>query len=87
MCCRGELASSDNVLEELFTGDQGVESPNPANQYMFQKVDSKGMVDFILETGRPYVWAQELAGLKFPHISVFQVIIVLLFYYPLIIHV
>lgn len=65
--CRGELVSSGSLLEELFPDDTGMESPNPANGYMFQKVDAKGISDFVSETGKPYLWAQKLAGVDFPY--------------------
>lgn len=64
---RGILTtSSESVLEDLFPNDRGLESPNPANAFLFQKIDAQGIVDFIFETGRPFVWAQKLAGLQFP---------------------
>ncbi|XP_021951482.1 THO complex subunit 5 homolog [Folsomia candida] len=65
----GEIVSSDSLLEDLFPGDKGLNSPNPANQYLFQKVDTKEIADFVSETGRPFLWAQRLAGVEFPPLT------------------
>jgi len=55
------------LLTNLFSDDMGLESPNPANIFMFQKVDASGISDFIKETGFPFKWAQRLGGLEFPN--------------------
>ena len=53
----------DWLIQELFPGDVGLESPNPQNAYL-----EKGNFEFDLEQagGRPYRWAQTLAGLHYP---------------------
>lgn len=54
---------SESVLRELYPGDTGVESPNPANNYQLarQKLGSFSS----LGLGIPYKWAQRMAGLHF----------------------
>lgn len=65
-----EIASSESLLEDLFPDDTGLYSPNPANRYLLQKVDTKEIADFVSATGRPFLWAQRLAGVEFPPLTV-----------------
>lgn len=54
---------SDSVLRELYPGDLGTESPNPANHYQLRRY---GLGSFpSLGLGTPYNWAQRMAGLRF----------------------
>ena len=54
---------SESVLRELYPGDVGLESPNPANIYQLarQKLGTFSS----LGLGMPYKWAQRMAGLHF----------------------
>ncbi|XP_020776591.1 THO complex subunit 5 homolog isoform X1 [Boleophthalmus pectinirostris] len=62
----GELLRSDTLLSCLYVGDQGGETPNPANRYQFDKVGIVSFVDYVDELGHPYMWVQNLGGLHFP---------------------
>ncbi|KAM5200330.1 THO complex subunit 5 isoform 2-T2 [Hipposideros larvatus] len=62
----GELLSPDSVLSCLYPGDHGKKTPNPANQYQFDKVGILTLRDYVLELGHPYLWVQKLGGLHFP---------------------
>lgn len=55
----------ENVLNELYPGDHGDVTPNPANQYELQKLRMKDFSSYIKDLGKPYLWAQWLAGLQF----------------------
>lgn len=44
----------------------GKKTPNPANQYQFDKVGILTLRDYVLELGHPYLWVQKLGGLHFP---------------------
>lgn len=61
--------TSDNVLTELFPNDCGLESPNPANYYLFNKFSITSLVSYLKETGKPYGWAQQACGLLFPELG------------------
>ncbi|XP_032500021.1 THO complex subunit 5 homolog, partial [Phocoena sinus] len=62
----GDLLSPDSVLSCLYPGDHGKKTPNPANQYQFDKVGILTLRDYILDLGHPYLWVQKLGGLHFP---------------------
>ncbi|XP_029998887.1 THO complex subunit 5 homolog [Sphaeramia orbicularis] len=62
----GELLKSDTLLSCLYIGDQGRETPNPANRYQFDKVGIVTFSDYVDELGHPYMWVQSLGGLNFP---------------------
>ncbi|XP_066459899.1 THO complex subunit 5 homolog isoform X1 [Eleutherodactylus coqui] len=62
----GELLNPDTVLNCLFPGDDGKKTPNPANQYQFDKVGILDLGDYISELGHPYLWVQTMGGLHFP---------------------
>ncbi|KAG7489675.1 hypothetical protein JOB18_017890 [Solea senegalensis] len=62
----GDLLKSDTLLSCLYTGDQGRETPNPANRYQFDKVGIVCFADYLEELGHPYKWVQSLGGLHFP---------------------
>jgi hypothetical protein len=65
---RLEITAPEDIFTELVPNDTGLESPNPSNTFMFNKVDANGIEEFLQETGKPYRWAQRLAGLEFPEI-------------------
>lgn len=65
----GDLLSPDSVLSCLYPGDHGKKTPNPANQYQFDKVGILTLSDYVLELGHPYLWVQKLGGLHFPKSS------------------
>lgn len=54
---------SESVLRELYPGDLGLESPNPANQYQLSRHNLGPFSS--LGLGIPYRWAQKMAGLHF----------------------
>ncbi|KAM4053350.1 THO complex subunit 5 isoform 2-T2 [Anomaloglossus baeobatrachus] len=62
----GELLCPDIVLSCLYPGDDGKKTPNPANQYQFDKVGILDLSDYISELGHPYMWVQAMGGLHFP---------------------
>ncbi|XP_020290914.1 THO complex subunit 5 homolog isoform X2 [Pseudomyrmex gracilis] len=59
----GDMLVSESILRELYPGDLGLESPNPANQYQLSR-HSLGSFSS-LGLGIPYRWAQRMAGLHF----------------------
>ncbi|XP_054853008.1 THO complex subunit 5 homolog isoform X1 [Eublepharis macularius] len=62
----GDLLSPDSLLSCLYPGDHGKRTPNPANQFQFDKVGILTLNDYVMELGHPYVWVQKLGGLHFP---------------------
>lgn len=62
----GELLNPETVLRCLYPGDDGKKTPNPANQYQFDKVGILDLSDYISELGHPYLWVQIMGGLHFP---------------------
>ncbi|KFV09698.1 THO complex subunit 5 [Tauraco erythrolophus] len=62
----GDLLSPDSLLNCLYPGDHGRKTPNPANQFQFDKVGILTLSDYVTELGHPYVWVQKLGGLHFP---------------------
>ncbi|XP_075889319.1 THO complex subunit 5 homolog [Nelusetta ayraudi] len=65
----GDLLKSDTLLSCLYSGDNGQETPNPANRYQFDKVGIVSFADYVEELGHPYIWVQTLGGLHFPNDS------------------
>ncbi|KAH0625513.1 hypothetical protein JD844_015057 [Phrynosoma platyrhinos] len=61
-----DLLSLDSLLSCLYPGDHGKRTPNPANQFQFDKVGILSLSDYVMELGHPYVWVQKLGGLHFP---------------------
>ncbi|XP_023238359.1 THO complex subunit 5 homolog [Centruroides sculpturatus] len=61
----GDLLKPDLLLNCLFPNDFGKESPNPANHYQLKKISSDQFESFLTQNGRPYHWAQRIAGLEF----------------------
>ncbi|XP_068096381.1 THO complex subunit 5 homolog isoform X3 [Hyperolius riggenbachi] len=62
----GDLLNPDTVLSCLYPGDNGKNTPNPANRYQFDKVGILDLSDYIYELGHPYLWVQMMGGLHFP---------------------
>ncbi|XP_043924401.1 THO complex subunit 5 homolog isoform X1 [Protopterus annectens] len=62
----GDLLSPHSLLNCLYPNDDGMKTPNPANQYQFDKVGILTFSDYIGELGHPYIWVQNLGGLHFP---------------------
>lgn len=58
-----DMLVSDSILRELYPGDLGLESPNPANHYQLRRHNLGSFSS--LELGIPYNWAQRMAGLRF----------------------
>ncbi|XP_067124081.1 THO complex subunit 5 homolog [Centruroides vittatus] len=61
----GDLLKPDLLLNCLFPNDFGKESPNPANHYQLKKISNDQFESFLTQNGRPYHWAQRIAGLEF----------------------
>ncbi|KAG6452815.1 hypothetical protein O3G_MSEX007801 [Manduca sexta] len=54
------------ILNELYPGDTGNDSPHPATAFVLNSVGiSETFQYFISEVGRPYIWAQRMCGLDF----------------------
>lgn len=60
-----DLLAPESVLTDLYPGDHGKTSPNPANKYELRKLGLKDFTSYITEVGWPYLWAQWLGGLQF----------------------
>ncbi|CAI9734696.1 Hypothetical predicted protein [Octopus vulgaris] len=63
--CGGDLLSPDKFLAYLYPEDHGCDTPNPANQYVLKRFGLGDFSSHISITGRPYLWAQWIAGLQF----------------------
>ncbi|KAF2358354.1 THO complex subunit 5 [Trinorchestia longiramus] len=66
-----DVLSGPDFLDELFPGDHGVVSPNPATSHQLRRLQPTGAFlhhSAIIphQLGRAYKWAQQLAGLAFP---------------------
>ncbi|XP_064620584.1 THO complex subunit 5 homolog isoform X2 [Lineus longissimus] len=61
----GDLLQPDILLECLYPGDRGEETPNPANRFQMKRIGIESFQSEIETAGRPYIWAQWLAGLQF----------------------
>lgn len=59
-----DVITGDTLLNCLFPDDDGQTSPNPANFYQLNRLRID-LSDHLSTTGRPYRWAQTLAGLSF----------------------
>ncbi|XP_005100291.1 THO complex subunit 5 homolog [Aplysia californica] len=60
-----ELLSSDFILDELYPGDHGNDSPNVANHYELKKHGLQEFSSYLSQVGRPYLWCQWMGGLQF----------------------
>ncbi|XP_033747384.1 THO complex subunit 5 homolog isoform X2 [Pecten maximus] len=61
----GDLLSAESVLNDIYPGDHGNTTPNPANQYELRRLGLRDFTHYIPELGRPFLWAQWLGGLQF----------------------
>ncbi|GAB6030068.1 THO complex subunit 5 [Chamberlinius hualienensis] len=59
------VLTTNALLEYLFDGDSGKDTPNEANHYQLQRWGMDDFKSYISDLGRPFVWAQRLAGLEF----------------------
>ncbi|XP_075978025.1 THO complex subunit 5 [Anticarsia gemmatalis] len=54
------------ILNELYLGDSGSDSPHPATSYLLKAAGiTEDFPHFISEVGKPYIWAQRMCGLDF----------------------
>ncbi|KAF5269587.1 hypothetical protein FQR65_LT05925 [Abscondita terminalis] len=60
-----EVLCGENVLEELFNGDFGIDSPNPSNSYQLKKINLSSFHSLTVTLGYAYSWAQKVCGLDF----------------------
>lgn len=61
-----DVLDGDCVLNELYIGDTGNDSPHPASSYLLKAAGiTEAFSHFIPEVGRPYIWAQRMCGLDF----------------------
>ncbi|ESO84659.1 hypothetical protein LOTGIDRAFT_236170 [Lottia gigantea] len=60
-----DLLSPDSILNEIYTGDHGNNTPNPANQYELRRMGLHDFSEYVNQVGRPYQWTQWLGGLQF----------------------
>ncbi|XP_017770927.1 PREDICTED: THO complex subunit 5 homolog [Nicrophorus vespilloides] len=63
--CAKEVLSGEGILNEIFDGDTGKESPNSKNQYQLDKVNLGTFESLIQKIGFAYGWAHKLCGLEF----------------------
>ncbi|XP_025089480.1 THO complex subunit 5 homolog B-like isoform X2 [Pomacea canaliculata] len=61
----GDLLSPQSILDELYPGDHGETTPNPASQYELGRYGMGDFSQYVAQLGRPYIWAQWLGGLQF----------------------
>lgn len=69
----GEVILPETLLNHLFTGDSGKESPNPRTKYQLEELQLSPN-DFLSllsqkNLGKPYMWAQKACGLDFINAS------------------
>ncbi|XP_050520529.1 THO complex subunit 5 homolog isoform X2 [Daktulosphaira vitifoliae] len=57
-----ELLSPISILDSLFPGDNGNESPNIVNYHQLDEMTAEFNS---LDVGKPYIWAQNICGLDF----------------------
>ncbi|VVC41360.1 Hypothetical protein CINCED_3A010907 [Cinara cedri] len=57
-----ELLSPSSILDALFPGDNGTESPHIVN---FHQLEEEKTEFNTLDVGKPYIWAQSICGLDF----------------------
>ncbi|CAI6351307.1 unnamed protein product [Macrosiphum euphorbiae] len=62
-----ELLSPSSILDALFSGDNGKESPHIVN---FHQLEEEKTEFNTMEVGKPYIWAQSICGLDFLNPSV-----------------
>ncbi|XP_072949391.1 THO complex subunit 5 homolog [Epargyreus clarus] len=66
-----DVLSGDCILNELYPGDMGSDSPHPATSYLLNNAGvTEEFSHFIPEIGKPYIWAQRMCGLDFMAMTV-----------------
>uniref|UniRef100_A0A336KZH7 CSON013785 protein n=1 Tax=Culicoides sonorensis TaxID=179676 RepID=A0A336KZH7_CULSO len=69
----GEVILAETLLNHLFPGDSGKESPNPRTKYQLEELQlsPKDLITILSEKqlGLPYMWAQKSCGLDFVNAS------------------
>ncbi|XP_071849809.1 THO complex subunit 5-like [Apostichopus japonicus] len=62
---QSDLLSPKTILNALYPGDDGAESPNPSNIFQLQRIGIDSWSTFSESVGSPYLWCQWLSGLDF----------------------
>ncbi|CAF4934451.1 unnamed protein product [Pieris macdunnoughi] len=61
-----DVLDGNCVLNELYIGDTGSDSPHPATSFLLKSAGiSEEFQHIIPEIGKPYIWAQRMCGLDF----------------------
>jgi len=61
----GEAMSPNTILSNLFEGDTGINSPNPANKWQLASAGMNETWSSFFPNKIPYYWVQKLSGLDF----------------------
>ena len=61
--------SLTTVLTNLFPKDDGSETPNPSNYYMFEKYNVSAFSKFTRHLGFAYHWVQRICGVNFKQLK------------------
>lgn len=63
----GAMLSAESLLDHLSPGDSGVDSPSAATAHQLRRAGLAPLRQYIADgqLGKPYLWAQRLAGLDF----------------------
>lgn len=59
------LLRPENMFNYLYPGDNGSESPNLSNKFLFNNTGVKSIEPFMKHIGIPYKWCQVLCGLYY----------------------
>ena len=67
LCLYRALLSAESLLDHLEPGDSGSDSPSPATAHQLRRAGLSPLRQYIAagQLGKPYLWAQRLAGLEF----------------------
>ncbi|KAJ0176562.1 hypothetical protein K1T71_007741 [Dendrolimus kikuchii] len=61
-----DVLNGHSILNELYPGDIGNDSPHPATAYLMSAAGiTENFNHFVSEVGRPFIWAQRMCGLDF----------------------
>lgn len=67
----GDVLNCQSILQGLYPGDIGSDSPHPATSYILRSAGiEESFSRFIQQLGRPYIWAQRMCGLDFMEMPV-----------------
>ena len=61
--------SLTTVLTNLFPKDDGAETPNPSNYYMFEKYNVSSFAKLTRHLGFAYHWVQRICGVNFKQLK------------------